>query len=158
MPRHKLFVMDMRFNITKRRHNKFEPIIHVWKLKEEQTCEEYKSMVRDKVQQEEWKHLDVNEHWHKMKKIIMETAQHIGAVSKGPCRHKETCWCNEIAESVRQKGREKTQQKCRQSAKRVIFSAKEKKQKERACYLNQPEHQTEIFRMAKQMVKERQHM
>ena len=40
-----LFVMDMRFDITKRKHNKFEPIIHVWKLKEEQTCEEYKIMV-----------------------------------------------------------------------------------------------------------------
>jgi len=53
------------------------------KLKEEQTCEEYKSMVRDKVEQEEWKHLDVNEHWRKMKKIMMETAQHICGMSKG---------------------------------------------------------------------------
>jgi len=31
-------------------------------------------MVKDKVEQEEWKHLDVNEHWHKMEKIMMETA------------------------------------------------------------------------------------
>jgi len=38
------------------------------KLKKEQTWEEYKSMVRDKVEEEEWKHLDVNEHWHKVKK------------------------------------------------------------------------------------------
>jgi len=34
-------------------------------------------MVRDKAEEEEWKHLDVNEHWHKVKKIMMETAQHI---------------------------------------------------------------------------------
>jgi len=34
-------------------------------------------MVRDKVDEEEWKHLDVNEYWHKMKKIMTETAQHI---------------------------------------------------------------------------------
>jgi len=46
--------------------------------------------------------------------------------------------------------------KCRQSAKRVISSAKEKKQKECASDLNDPEHPNEIFRMAKQMVKERQ--
>ena len=46
--------------------------------------------------------------------------------------------------------------KCRQSAKRVISSANEKKQKECASDLNDPEHQNEIFRMAKQMVKERQ--
>jgi len=56
-----------------------------------------KSMVRD----EEWKHLDVNEHWHKMKKIMMETAQHIWGMSKGPCRHKEAWWWNEeVAEAV----------------------------------------------------------
>jgi len=47
--------------------------------------------------------------------------------------------------------------KCRQSVKRVIFSAKEKKQqKECASDLNDPEHQNEIFLMAKQMVKEKQ--
>jgi len=46
--------------------------------------------------------------------------------------------------------------KCRQSAKRVISSAKEKRQKECASDLNDPERQNEIFRMAKQMVKERQ--
>ena len=46
--------------------------------------------------------------------------------------------------------------KCKQSAKRVISSAKETKQKECASDLNDPEHQNEILRMAKQMVKERQ--
>jgi len=45
---------------------------------------------------------------------------------------------------------------CRQSAKRVISSAKEKKQKEYASDLNDPKHQNEIFQMAKQMVQERQ--
>jgi len=43
-----------------------------------------------------------------------------------------------------------------QNAKRVISSAKEKKQKECANDLNDSECQNEIFRMAKQMVKERQ--
>ena len=38
----------------------------------------------------------------------------------------------------------------------IISSAKEKKQKERANDLNDSEYQNEIFRMAKQMVKERQ--
>jgi len=42
------------------------------------------------------------------------------------------------------------------NAKRVISSAKEKKQKEWANDLNDSECQNEIFRMAKQMVKERQ--
>jgi len=101
---------------------------------------------------------------------MMETAQHIFGMSRGPCRHKETWWWNEgVAEAVREKKityrkwkRENSKEawmeykKCRQSAKRVISSAREKKQKECASDRNDPEHQNEIFRMAKQMVKERQ--
>jgi len=60
LPKHKLLLMDVRLSTTKRRHKKFEPRVRVWKLKEERTCEEHKSMVRDKVEEEEWKHLDVN--------------------------------------------------------------------------------------------------
>jgi len=46
--------------------------------------------------------------------------------------------------------------KSRQNAKRVISSAKEKKQKECANDLNDSECQNEMFRMTKQMIKERQ--
>ena len=56
IPKHKLLVMDMRFNTTKRRHRKLKRSVLIWKLKEEQTCEEYKSMVGDKVEEEGWKH------------------------------------------------------------------------------------------------------
>ena len=35
--KHKLLVMDMRFNTTKRQCKKFEPRVRVWKLKEEKT-------------------------------------------------------------------------------------------------------------------------
>jgi len=37
VPKHKLLVLDMRFITTKRWHKKFEPRVHVWKLKEEKT-------------------------------------------------------------------------------------------------------------------------
>ena len=43
-----------------------------------------------------------------------------------------------------------------QNAKSVISLAKGKKQKECASSLNDPNHQNEIFRIAKQMVKESQ--
>jgi len=46
--------------------------------------------------------------------------------------------------------------KSRKNAKRVISSAKERKQKECANDLNDSECQNEIFRMVKQAVKERQ--
>ena len=53
-----------------------------------QTCEEYKRMDRDKVEDAEWKGLDVNEHWQQMKYIMMKTAKDIRGMSKGPNRHK----------------------------------------------------------------------
>jgi len=67
--------MDMWFNTTKRWRKKFESRVRVWKLKYEKTCEEYQSMVKDKVVEAEWKYLDVNEHWQQMKNIMMEAAQ-----------------------------------------------------------------------------------
>jgi len=91
-------------------------------------------------------------------------------MTKVPRRHKETWWWNEeVAEAVTEKKikygkwkKENTKEarieykKSRKNAKRVISSAKEKKQKECANDLNDCEYQNEIFRMGKQMVKERQ--
>jgi len=38
-----------------------------------------------------------------MKKVMMEAAQHICGMSKGPCRHEETWWWNvEVAEALRE--------------------------------------------------------
>ena len=37
VPKHKLLVIDMRFNRTKRWHKKCEPRVRAWKLKEEKT-------------------------------------------------------------------------------------------------------------------------
>jgi len=51
VPKHKLLVMDMWFKSTKSWRRKFEPRVHVWKLKEEKTCEEYRCMVGDKVEE-----------------------------------------------------------------------------------------------------------
>ena len=142
--------MDMWFKATKSWHRKFEPRVRVWKLKEEKTCEEYRRIVGDKVEEAKWKGLGVNDHWQQKKGIIMETAQDICGMTKGPCRHKETWWWNEdVAEAVREKKimygkREKENTKearmenknSKQNAKRVISSAKKKKQKECANDLN----------------------
>jgi len=46
-------------------------------------------MVRDKVEEANWKGLCVNDHWQQLKGIIMETAQDICGMTKGPRRHKE---------------------------------------------------------------------
>jgi len=74
VPKHKLLVMDMPFNTTRRWCKKFEPRKHVWKIKGEKTCEEYQCMVKDKVVEAEWKYLHANEQWQQMKNIMMEIA------------------------------------------------------------------------------------
>ena len=112
--------------------------------------EEYRCIVGEKVQEAKWKNLGVNDHWQQMKGIMMETAQDRCGMTKGPCRHKETWWWNvDVAEAVKEKKimygkwkKENTKEarteykKSRQNAKRVISSAKEKKQKEYANDLN----------------------
>jgi len=142
VPKHKLLVMDMWFKASKSWHRKFKPRVSVWKLKEEKTCEEFRCMVRDKAEEAKWKGLCVNDHWQQMKALMMETAQDLCGMTKGPCRHKETWWWNEeVAGAVREKkikyGKWKKEnmeearteyKKSRQNAKRVISSAKEKKQ------------------------------
>ena len=82
VPKHKLLVMDMWFKATKTWRRKFEPRVRVWKLKEEKTCDEYRCMVVDKVEEANWKGLGVNDHWQQMKGIMMETAQDICPVVK----------------------------------------------------------------------------
>ena len=100
----------------------------------------------------------------------MESVQDICGMTKGPCRHKETWWWNEeVAEAVREKQikyekwkKENTNEarmeykKSRKNAKKVISSAKKKKHKEWTNDFFTLECQNETFRMAKQMVKERQ--
>ena len=71
---------------TKRRRRKFEPRVRVWKLKEEKICEEFRCMVGDKVEAVKWKGLGLNDHWQQMKDIMMETAQDICGMTKGPHR------------------------------------------------------------------------
>ena len=100
VPKLKLLVMDMWFKATKSWHRKFEPRVRVWKLMEK-TCEEYRCMVGDKVEEAKWKGLCV---WQQMKVIMMESAQDICGMTKGPRRHRETWWWNEeVAEAVREK-------------------------------------------------------
>jgi len=55
MPKHKLLVMDMWFKATKSWRRNFEPRVRLWKLKEEKTCEEYKCMVGNKIEEANWK-------------------------------------------------------------------------------------------------------
>jgi len=82
VPKHKLLVMDMWFKATKSWRRKFVPRVRVWKLKEEKTCEEYRCIVEDKVEEAKWKGLGVSDHWQQMKGVMVETAQDICGMTK----------------------------------------------------------------------------
>ena len=61
-------------------------------------------MVLDEVEEAKWKGMCVNDHWQQMKGIMMESAQGICGMIKGPHRHKETSWWNkDVPEAVREK-------------------------------------------------------
>jgi len=79
--------MDMWFKATKRRCRKFEPRVRVWKLKEEKTCEEYRCMVEDKVEEVKWKGLGVNDRWQMAKTIFAGTVEKTGK-NRGKNRQK----------------------------------------------------------------------
>jgi len=65
--------MDMWFKATKSWRWKFElrVTVRIWKLKEEKTCEEYRCIVGDKVEEAKWKGLGVTDHWQQMKGIMI---------------------------------------------------------------------------------------
>ena len=99
-----MLAVDMWFKATKSWHRKFERRVRVWKLKQEKTCEDCRCRVGGKVEEAKWKGLGVNDHWQRMKVIIMEAAQDLCGMTKGPPRHQETwLWNEEVAEAVRNK-------------------------------------------------------
>ena len=74
----------------------------MWKLKEEKTCEEYRCIAGDKVDEAKWKGLGVNDHWQQMKGLYNDgnSSGHMW----NDKRSKETWWWNEdVAETVRGK-------------------------------------------------------
>jgi len=54
VPKHKLLVMDMWFKARKSWRRKFDPKVRVWKLKEENTCEEYRCIRQRKQHGKAW--------------------------------------------------------------------------------------------------------
>ena len=130
--------MDMWFKATKRRRRKFKPRVCVWKLKEEKTCEEFRCMVGDMVEEVKWKGLGVNDHCQQMKDIMMETAQDICGMTEGPCRHKETWWWNEeVAEAVRYKKKKSTESGRKKTRKRQGWNIRRADKMQRELSLQQ---------------------
>jgi len=94
-------------------------------------------MVGDKVEEVKWKGMGVSDHWQHMKDIMMETAQEICGMTKGPRRHIETWWWNEeVAEAVRDKKIKYGKWK-KENTKEARMVYKKSRQNRRGLYLQQ---------------------
>jgi hypothetical protein len=112
----------------------------------------------------------VDKKWDMMKKALLKTTEEICGITKGPPRHKETWWWNDdVEKAVVEKKRcyrvwheTKTEvdrlvyKEAKQKAQKVVAVAQETKRKELASELGSEQGKKNVFRIAKQMAKERQ--
>ena len=98
---HRLLVCRMTLDAKKRKIAKAEPRIKWWKLKKEDSCEEFREeIIRALVGKEE-----LPDDWTTTAKVVRDTARKVlGVSSKQRKEDKETWWWNEeVQESIRKK-------------------------------------------------------
>ena len=166
---HSLLVGDLTIRSTKKSKRKFVPKLKVWRLKEEtvgirfaELVEAGASNVSDAV--------GVNNKWVGMKNVCLSAAAEVCGWTKGPPRHRETWWWNaDVAEVVDEKKRcyKKWQKskaesdkaiyvEAKRKAQKAVANAQERKRQEFASDLASEAGKRNVFRIAKQMAKERQ--
>ena len=94
---HRLVVMNYRMRIERRKPERKERKIKVWKLKEEQTKEEYQKRVKNRLPRDEAGSV---EEWEKFKKVLLEAAEATCGRTSSIKRWKETPWWNERAKEA----------------------------------------------------------
>jgi len=168
---HKLLMVDVWFKAAESWRGGFGPGVRVWRLREEETCEECRCVVGDKVEEAGWKGLCVDDRWQQVKGIVMETARDVW-YNRGTTR---TQWdmvvecggwwgswerrmgCGKWGrENAREAGMEYGNSG--QNAGRVVSSAGEGRRRECVNDLDDSGCRGRIFRMARRMVRERRDM
>ena len=166
---HKLVMCDMKLREQRGlEKKKYEPRIKIWKLREWDIREKFKKRVKEELCNKECGE-GVNETWTEMRDVLRSAATEVCGIRRGPPRHRETWWwTREVEEVVRYKRkcfrkwkRSKSVQdkgeyvRARQKAKKVVAKAKDRANEELADELESDEGKQKIFKMAKQMSRER---
>ena len=165
---HKLVICDMKLKEQKRLKKKYEPRIKVWKLREWDIREKFKKMVKEEMGNRDCVE-GVDGAWNEMRDVMRTAAKEVCGVRRGPPRHRETWWWSrEVEEVVKYKRkcfrkwiRSKTEQdrgvyiKARQRARKAVAKAKERGNDELAKELESEEGKQKVFKVAKQMARER---
>ena len=167
---HKLIVSDMKVKGVKRVSRvRYQPRMKVWKLKEvatQQILREKLSLVEDQV-------AELERGWSSIKDTLLTATGEICGWTRGPPRHSETWWWNDRVEKIIDDKRLKFKewQKSRgtpteaeahaaykvtkKAAKKEVAKAQEAQRKQFGERLDTEEGQKMVFRIAKQMAKER---
>lgn len=167
---HRLLVVVFKINVLKKlKGDKFVPRLRVWKLTSQPFRDKYVEEVQQRASEIDTT-LGLDEKWSRMKSIWLEAAEKVVGKTKGKPRHKETWWWDEnvsaavdekrLAYKKWQKSKSVTDLEeynmKKRMTKRVVAIAKQSKRKEIVADMKLEEHPSQIFKVAKQMVKERQ--
>ena len=145
------------------------PKIRVWKLEEESERSKFRERIEVRAD-EVFKASGVDDKWEVIKDVLVKTAEEVCGITKGLPRHRETWWWNDdVAVAVKEKRKcfkkwHKTRtevdraryKEAKRNARKVIAMAQELKRVELVSELDSEEGKRNVFRIAKQMAKERQ--
>jgi hypothetical protein len=166
---HHLLIGDLIIQGKRKTKRKFVPKLRVWKLKESSERARFADLLKAKSN-EISETAGVDGKWTSMRNIWLNATEEVCGWTKGPARHKETWWWNEdVANKTREKKKcykewrrtraEKertTYKEAKKNARKAVAEAKELKRVEFASELDTEDGKRNVFRIAKQMAKERQ--
>jgi hypothetical protein len=167
IPQHKLLVCVMKVTEKFRvKQKSFVSKCKVWKLKQPEVRETFCAKL--KLKAEERVNGEVESVWSGLRDGVLEVADAVCGRTKGPPRHRETWWWNEnIGEIVKEKRRlfevwkntgsesdRKLYNAAKRQAKKEINVAQEAERKKFGEMLQREDGKKNVFRVAKQMVKE----
>ncbi|MBJ5103592.1 hypothetical protein JGF61_23575, partial [Salmonella enterica subsp. enterica serovar Agona] len=144
------------------------PRLRVWKLQDKNMQGRFAEALRAKGGVT--KRSDVNAKWEAMKNMWVKAAGEVCGWTKGAPRHRVTWWWNDNVEKaieekrrcfkVWHKSKDENDREAYRDAKRIarktVAVAQEKKRKELESELEKEEGKSNLFRIARQMARERQ--
>ena len=166
---HKLVIGSVKCRIFKKKEATCQPRLKLWRLRDEDVAGSFCTRLNAMQEGLETSE-DVDGRWRAGRDCLTKAAGEICGHTRGKPRHKETWWWNEeVRELVDRKRRlwkiwktkrtEETRQEycqARKATKKAVAEAKKIKAKEFADELDSDEGRRNVFRVARQMAKDRQ--
>ena len=159
---HQILICDLIVPMEKKKKKSFVPKRKVWRLKENVTRTEFEKAFLEKSGQP-FAEATVEDLWTLLKNDLLEISNATCGWTKGPPRHKVTWWWdNDVEILIKEKrklwkewkrgGSKEKYLDAKRAARRAVYNAKEKSEKERfGNVLIREDQREEVFKIAKQM-------